>query len=96
MVPYVAKTQENAYALLHTPTLWVVVVGSRVALGVLTVGDACPCPPAAIPPCGSLCQADHPKAVVGLTQNAVDALQERNLRWQQYVEFLEQRLQGGR
>lgn len=40
---------------------------------------------------------NSPKAVVvGLTLAAVEALQERDPRWQQYVEFLEQRLQGDR
>lgn len=37
-----------------------------------------------------------PKAVAGLTQEAVEALRNRDLLWQRHVERLERQLQGVR
>ena len=55
-----------------------------------------PAPPRPSLPAVHYVKPSDPKAVVGLTQDVIEALQERDRRWQQHVEFLEQRLQGGR
>ena len=80
--------------MLHSPTLCVVALGRRVAFGVLTVGDFSPCSPRPSLPAVHYVKPNHPEAVAGLTQDAVEVLQERDRRWQQYVELLEERLQG--
>ena len=52
-------------------------------------------PPRPSLPAVTYVKPNHPQAVLGLTQDSVQALQERDGRWQRHVKLLEQRLQGG-
>jgi len=53
-----------------------------------------PPPPRPILPEVRYVNPDDPHAVAGLTQEAVEALRQRDLLWQQHVERLERHIQG--
>lgn len=83
----------RCFALRYCVWWWLVAVWLS---GCSQWATPAPAPPRPSLPAVHYVKPNHPKAVVGLTQDAVEALQERDRRWQQHVEFLEQRLQGGR
>ena len=76
----------RCFTLRHCVWWWLVAVWLS---GCSQWATSAPAPPRPSPAAVHYVKPNHPEAVVGLTQDAVEALHKRYRRWQQYVEFLE-------
>jgi hypothetical protein len=100
MAFYVAESRKNDYAR-HAESesgrnMRAVVLVLLLLLAGCSQGTAMPPPPRpALPEVRYVAPGD-PKAVAGLTQEAIEALRKRDLLLRQHIERLEQQIQGQR